>query len=114
MGRRGWGLRREVLGVRGEALVTRWRCTLFVFSLFGLTQAADAQDYPAKPVCRVVPFTAGGGTDVVGRAIAQKLTEAWGQNFVVENRGGAGGVIGAELAKYARIVKAAGIKIESA
>jgi tripartite-type tricarboxylate transporter receptor subunit TctC len=60
-------------------------------------QSVAAQNYPAKPVRLIVPFAAGGGTDLVGRTIAQKLTEAWGQTFVVENRGGAGGVIGAEL-----------------
>jgi tripartite-type tricarboxylate transporter receptor subunit TctC len=60
---------------------------------------ADAQEpYPARAVRLIVPFPPGGSTDIVGRVIAQKLTEAWGQQVIVDNRGGAGGQIGAELA----------------
>ena len=53
--------------------------------------------WPERPVKIVVPFSAGGTTDVVARALAQNLTEAWGQSVVVENRAGAGGNIGADL-----------------
>ena len=56
--------------------------------------AAMAQPYPAGPMNMVVPFPPGGGTDILGRAIAQKLNEAWGQPVIVENRAGANGVIG--------------------
>ena len=59
--------------------------------------AAHAQAYPSKPVKIVVPFAVGGIADTFGRVIAQKLSDAWGQPFVVENKTGAGGNIGADL-----------------
>jgi tripartite-type tricarboxylate transporter receptor subunit TctC len=53
-------------------------------------------DYPAKPVRIVIPIAPGGGTDIVGRMVAQKLTQAFNQQFIVDNRPGAGGIIGSD------------------
>jgi tripartite-type tricarboxylate transporter receptor subunit TctC len=65
------------------------------------TSVAQAQDkaanYPNKPVKVIVPFAAGGNADFLGRLLAQKMSETWGQQFVVENRTGAGGNIGADV-----------------
>jgi tripartite-type tricarboxylate transporter receptor subunit TctC len=58
--------------------------------------AAFAQAYPAKPVRVVVPWPPGGSNDIVGRVVAQKLTEITGQQFIIDNRGGASGIIGSE------------------
>ncbi len=62
------------------------------------SSAAAAQNFPTKPVRIIVPFSAGGATDIVTRVVAQKLTDIWGQTIVVDNRAGAGGNIGADLA----------------
>jgi len=59
--------------------------------------SAAAQAWPTKPVRVVVPFAAGGGTDSIARALGQKLADPFGQQFIVDNRAGAGGTIGAEM-----------------
>jgi tripartite-type tricarboxylate transporter receptor subunit TctC len=62
------------------------------------SSAAIAQAYPAKPVRLIVPFPPGGNTDILGRVMAQKLADAFGHQFFVENRAGGSGIIGAEAA----------------
>jgi tripartite-type tricarboxylate transporter receptor subunit TctC len=63
----------------------------------GMAQAAEADNYPSKPIRLLVPFVAGAGTDITARTIAQKLTERWGQQVVADNRTGAAGTIAVDL-----------------
>jgi tripartite-type tricarboxylate transporter receptor subunit TctC len=63
--------------------------------------AADASTYPIKPIRLIAPFPAGGTSDTIARTLGQKLTEAWGQAVVVDNRGGVAGIIGTEIAARA-------------
>jgi tripartite-type tricarboxylate transporter receptor subunit TctC len=76
--------RRAALALAGSAL-----------SLFSLGHPATAQDFPTRAITLVVPFAAGGSTDVVGRVMAQKMGDILGQQIVVENAAGAGGNLGA-------------------
>ena len=65
--------------------------------LAGASAFASAQAYPTKPIRLIVPYPAGGGSDLLARPLAQSLTETFGQQVIVENRGGAGGNLGMEL-----------------
>src|SRR5256714_15489076 len=71
----------------------------FLLSLCALllSFAALAQPYPARPVKVIVPFGPGGTADTLGRLVAQKLADQMKESFVIENKGGAGGVVGSEL-----------------
>ena len=76
-------------------------CALLVAGL-GAHAAAAAESWPTRPLTMVVPFAAGGGTDVMGRIVGRRLSEALGQQVIIENVGGAGGMVGS-----ARVAKAA-------
>ena len=69
--------------------------------LLALTTLAAAQDYPTKPVRVIIPFPPGAINDTVGRMIATQLSNRLGKQFIVDNRAGAGGVVGTELAANA-------------
>ncbi len=69
---------------------------LRLIALLACSSQIFAQAYPTKPVRIIVPYSAGGGTDIVARAVGQKLADAWGQPVIVDNRAGASGMIGAE------------------
>ena len=83
------------------SLTTLSIISLAIGALSAVTQPAFAQSYPNKPIKLLVPFPAGGATDILARALSQKLGEKLGQAVVVENRPGAGGTIGSDAAAKA-------------
>jgi tripartite-type tricarboxylate transporter receptor subunit TctC len=79
--------------------VTRIALTaLALIPTVAVTPAMAADNYPSKPARLILPFGAGASTDIIGRIFAQRFSEAWGQTLVVDNRPGAGGILGTELA----------------
>ena len=90
----------------GEEILIKQPLILSISILSGLAlifscAATQAQNYPTQPIRAIVPVAPGGGTDIVTRMIGQKLTERWGQQVIVDNRAGASGNIGTEIAARA-------------
>jgi len=77
--------------------MNRLLSTAVALLAFALPQMLPAQTYPNKPIRVVIPYPAGGSADIVGRTIGAKLTEAWGQQILIDNKPGAGGNIGTEF-----------------
>ena len=77
-----------------------WACCALMAAL-GAASPVEAQEYPTKSIRFIVPFPPGGGTDITARAVSTGLTEALGHAVVIDNRAGAGGVIGADMAAKA-------------
>jgi tripartite-type tricarboxylate transporter receptor subunit TctC len=75
--------------------MTKWLCPVVVLASLAAATSAPAQSYPSRTVTMIVTAAAGGVTDVVARAIGQRLSEKWGQQVVIENKGGAGHILGA-------------------
>jgi len=74
------------------------KALIVIATLVATAAPAQAQHYPTKPVRFISPYAPGGGTDIMARTLAQKLSEAFGQQFIVENRPGGGGIVGTEAA----------------
>ena len=78
-------------------LFARWIAVILAAAFCTATSVA-AEDYPTRPIRMIIPFSAGGPTDVAGRIVGQHLTEIWGNSIVVDNRAGASGTIAAAIA----------------
>src|SRR5260221_574752 len=84
---------------RSISQMTRWRGPVaLVVALLAIPLAAQAQEWPSRPLRFIVPFPAGGSTDVAARVIGEYLSRTLGQQVVVENKSGASGVVGTEAA----------------
>ena len=87
--------------VRPFAVHDRIAAALAIACLLACASASAQTAYPTRPIRIVVPFPPGGSTDFLARGIGQKLTEAWGQQVVIDNRSGAGGIVGTEIVAQA-------------
>jgi tripartite-type tricarboxylate transporter receptor subunit TctC len=93
-------------GLRGRVgrlsrTLTRLAVVLCAMQANGVLAQGAASAYPTRPIRIIVPFPPGGATDIMGRVLGAKLTQRWGQQVIIDNRGGAGGAIAAELAARA-------------
>ena len=80
--------------MRGRVVIAGLAGALAFFA--GALVSAAAQNYPIRPITLIVPYPPGGGVDLIGRLVGQQLSAALGQQVIVENRGGAGGMIGTQ------------------
>ncbi|MSQ73847.1 MAG: tripartite tricarboxylate transporter substrate binding protein [Betaproteobacteria bacterium] len=85
----------------GIMRLLRTLCTAILAAAVACPCSVAGQEYPAKPIRLIVPFPPGGGTDILARLVGQRLTESLGRTVIVDNRPGAGGNLGAELAAKA-------------
>src|SRR5665647_23595 len=72
----------------------KFLCSAAVLGLAAVFSPAQAQTYPSRPITLVIPFAPGGSTSIVGRGVADKMSELLGEKVVVDNRPGAGGTVG--------------------
>jgi len=93
-----WTVTRLVLASTGERMR---QVSLAILCVLALAGGANAQTYPARPIVMIVPFGAGGPTDVIARLVAKRMSTSLGQSIVVENVGGAAGSIGVGKAAHA-------------
>jgi tripartite-type tricarboxylate transporter receptor subunit TctC len=91
----------KVMQVIRIQIVKSFRALLTGCVMLSVAGTAHAQAYPTKPIRAIVPFVAGGPTDIMARALGQKLSAAFGKQFIIDNRAGGGGVIAATMAKEA-------------
>ena len=75
-------------------MTSLWKCYALAIALTFTVAAACADDYPSHPIKLIVPYAPGGGADTVARIIGKRVSETIGQPIVIENRGGAGSIIG--------------------
>jgi len=88
-------------GYHGKNIIAASVAAVLLYTLASPAMGAAAAAYPERPVRVLVGFSPGGGSDIIARLMSRKLTEAWGQQFVVDNRAGSGGIIASEIVSKA-------------